>query len=114
MGDLLSQLIAYLASEMQDVPVSSEVPATKPAAFVVVGPNGGTSDRFVQQPTYSVSAYAGSDFQAASLLEEALILLVASVDAVDLVCQVTIQSSYRDDLEDMSGWTASVLVVANR
>ena len=35
-------------------------------------------------------------------------------DALDLVCQSSVQTTYRDDLEDMSGWTATVSVLANR
>lgn len=113
MEELLAAVIAHVYSVLE-IPVSSEVPAEKPSAFVTIGPSGGTFDRFVQQPLYSVSAYAGSDAEAAALLRDACDAMLTLPDALDLVCQSSVQTTYRDDLEDMSGWTATVSVLANR
>lgn len=113
MDELLSALIGYLADET-DLPVSSEVPATKPSAFVVLGPAGGASDLFTRSPLYGVSVYAGSDFAAAVLLDGVLDLLLRAHEAIDEVCRVEVQSTYRADLDDMHGWTGTVSVLANR
>lgn len=113
MDDLLSAIISYLAQKTL-LPVSSEIPATRPATFITVGPSGGTFDRFTQRPVYSISAYAASDYAASSLLHDVLEYLLYANETVQLICQVTIQSTYRDDLEDQHGWSASVSVLANR
>lgn len=114
-NDLVAEFIGYLAVENPGMPVCSEVPADRPAEFVTVEPAGGTEDMFIQRPLMAVTAYSTSDYSAATLLRGVIGQLLAAPGALDLVCAVSVQSTYRAGLEDATdGWAAIVSVVANK
>lgn len=114
-NDLIAELIGYLSTQNPALPVCSEVPANRPTSFATVEPAGGTEDMFVQRQLVTVTAYEQSDYAASVLLHSLIDQLIAAPDALDLVCVVSVQSTYRAGLEDSTdGWAATIFVLANK
>ena len=69
MRSILEEVVAHLASSL-DVPVSTEAPSVRPAAFVVVQPVGGASAYPDLHPEYAVQAWARTYDASESLVRE--------------------------------------------
>jgi len=67
MRSVLQVVVAHLAQSL-DVPVSTEAPATRPAAYVLVQPVGGVSGYPDLHPQYAVQAWAETYDAAEALI----------------------------------------------
>lgn len=85
-------LIAFLNAQL-DVPVSADVPKTRPERFVTIERTGGPRDTFRDLPSIAAQAWAEDRYQASELC-------IRLADAIELfvyetgVAKVEIGSSY--------------------
>lgn len=66
MRSVLQEVVSHLSDALA-APVSTSVPASRPAAFVVVDPVGGSSSLDALHPEYAIQAWARSDAEAEEL-----------------------------------------------
>lgn len=59
-----TELVVSILAEALDVPVSTEVPATRPDRLVTVDLSGDQSDEFVLRPRYALTCWGASDKDA--------------------------------------------------
>jgi len=101
-ADVVARVVAFLASRLA-VPVSSQVPKVRPAAFVTVARVGGAADnRVVDRPVLQVRVWAGSEPAAAELANEVRGLLF-DLASEPLVKRVEESSGPADDVDLESG-----------
>lgn len=70
MRSVLEEVVAHLAQSL-DVGVSTEVPAGRPSAFVVVDPVGGRSTLDALHSDYAIQAWATTYADAEELMRDA-------------------------------------------
>jgi len=70
MRSIAELVVAHLAASL-GVPVSAQVPATRPDSFVVAYPVGGMSDRDALHTDVAVQAWARSAADAEELIRDA-------------------------------------------
>lgn len=99
--DAERSLVDYLNGAGIGAAAYYDVPADRPASFVVVERTGGPrSDIVVERPMLDVQCWAGSRRDAALLADAVADALRAMPDAVADCFHVTITSTYRNtDLE---------------
>lgn len=66
MRSVLEEVVGHLAGAL-DVPVSTQAPATRPAAFVLVDPVGGSSSLDERHPEFAVQSWASTYADAEEL-----------------------------------------------
>lgn len=69
MRSTLEEVVAYLSQSL-DVPVSTEAPAERPEAFVLVDPVGGTASLDALHHDYAIQAWATDYADAEALIRE--------------------------------------------
>lgn len=69
MRSVLQEVVAHLAATL-DVPVSTEAPARRPDAYVLVDPVGGTSTLDALHQDFAVQAWATTYEAAEALVRE--------------------------------------------
>lgn len=113
MIDIEGLLVSYLRAGL-DVPVSTKVPNPRPAAFVRVMRTGGpVSQRVLDLPQVSVTAWAASSVSAERLADQVRSLLLdgASRSTAGLH-RVRVESFYYDPDPDTGSDRYSLLVTA--
>lgn len=69
MRSTLEEVVAYLSDSL-DVPVSSQAPAERPDAYVIVDPVGGTPSLDALHHDYAIQAWSTSYAGAEALIRE--------------------------------------------
>lgn len=110
--DEIAEIIAYLSARV-NVRVAAEVPANKPQRLITVGRVGGNGSRYLDNPRIDIDAWAGSDYEASSLLNEVIGYMYDLPGTSDLISEVEKNSQYRSDLDGWHRWTASFNVTRN-
>lgn len=113
MNDVTPDIVALLQSAL-GVRVSTVRPPDPPEEFVMVYRTGGTSTRFVDEPRYLVHAWAGSDIDAAHLIQMASDVMIALPDDIPNVAHATQDTMYRNDIDGAHRWSAAFVLVVNR
>lgn len=113
MNDVTPQIVGLLAESL-GVRVSTVRPPDAPAEFVMVYRSGGSSTRFVDEPRYLVHAWAGSDLDAARLIQQASDVMLWLPDHIPNVAHATQDTMYRNDLDGAHRWSAAFVLVVNR
>ena len=76
--------------------------------------SGGSSTRFVDNPRYLVHAWAGSDIDAARLIQSASDVMLSLPDVIPNVAHATQDTMYRNDIDGAHRWSAAFVLVVNR
>ena len=99
--DAERRLVTYLNARGVGATVYYDVPAKRPAAFVVVErTGGGRSDIVVDSPTLDVQCWAQSRESAAELADDVTSALGAMASVVPECFHVSVAATFRDrDLE---------------
>lgn len=79
--NVLEEIIGYLA-DVLDVPVSSDVPAERPDAFVTVERSGGSSSLVDQSPTLTVQAWNRDRLALETLADDVEAAMLAAPQAI--------------------------------
>lgn len=69
MRSVLQEVVSHLAAKL-DVPVSTDAPAERPDAFVLVQPVGGMSNILDLHPQYAIQAWARTTDAAEELVRD--------------------------------------------
>jgi hypothetical protein len=91
--NILTTTIGYLAGRL-DVPVASDVPASRPTAFVTVSRDGGAVSAYQDRPRLTVQVWHKDRLQLEALADAVVGALIAMRDAVDGVSRVDCQKAY--------------------
>lgn len=113
MNDVTPEIVTLLADEL-GVRVSTARPPSPPEEFVMVYRSGGNSTRFVDNPRYLVHAWAGSDIDAAHLIQSASDVMLTLPDVIPNVAHATQDTMYRNDIDGAHRWSAAFVLVVNR
>ena len=104
--DVIAEIILYLKRTI-DVPVSSEVPATRPARFVTVGRVGGSDVELISNPRVDIDAWGSSDLDASTIGETVKAAIFAIVGESSLISDVTRSTYYRSDIDGYHRYTGT-------
>lgn len=93
--DAEAYIIAYLGGAL-NVPVSADVPADRPEAFVTVEQTGASySDHaLLERPSLAIQSWAGTRYEAAALARRVHELMVGLRYAGGPVCHVSATGPY--------------------
>ena len=86
-------LLDHLTAELTDIPVYMEVPAKRPAVFVVIEKTGSGRVNMIDSATVAIQSYAASMYDAAVLNDR---VKAAMYDAIELdsISRVALNSDY--------------------
>lgn len=98
--DDIAMVVGILAGALQ-VPVSTEMPPTRPNRCVMVSLTGDLSDEFIHRPRIGLTVWGTSDADAHGLAMSALYALGDAAQDHDLLSAVSLESMSRDE------WTAT-------
>ena len=110
--DVIAEIITYLKSNM-NVPVSSEVPATRPSRFVTVGRVGGSEVELLANPRIDIDAWGTSDLDAATLGETVKTLMWGLAHSSGLISNISRSTFYRSDVDGIHRYTGTYELVRN-
>ena len=91
--NILKTTIGYLANTLE-VPVSTDVPANRPLAFVTVNRDGGPVTRVDDRAALTVQVWHEDRLQVETLADEAVHVLITMPDSVDGVYRVDVQKAW--------------------
>ena len=84
----------YLVSVLDGVPVKTEIPGTMPAKFYLIEKTGGGLDEHIKRSTLVIQSYAPSMYEAASMSEEVVALMLYGLVEQDEIVSVSLNSEY--------------------
>ena len=87
-------IVSYLNTELEDVPVSGDAPATKPASFVTVEKTGERIKNYVPRATIAVQSWAPSRASAMALNERVKEKMLFMPEAPTVVSKCSLNSEY--------------------
>ena len=90
-------LVVGILTDAMDVPVSTEVPASRPERFVMVALGSDQSDMFIHRPTFNLTVWGSSDKDAHGLAVSAMHALVDAAQTHPLLSHVSLESMARDE-----------------
>ena len=86
-------LLDYLSAELPDIPVYMEVPAHRPALFVVIEKTGSSRINHIDSATVAVQSYAATMYDAAALNERVKAAMLDSI-TLDSISRAALNSDY--------------------
>lgn len=95
--DDIALVVGILQSAFPTVPVSTEVPATRPTRLITVDLTADESDEFIHRPTISLYVWGTSDADAHGLAVSAFHALVDAAKTHDLLSSAALQTMARDE-----------------
>ena len=90
-------LVVGILSDALDVPVSTEVPPTRPERHITVALIGDQSDELIRRPRVSLTVWGSSDMDAHGLAVSAVHELADAALSHDLLSAVELESMSRDE-----------------
>lgn len=94
--DTVAMVVEILSDEL-DVPVSTEVPMTRPDRFVLVSLDGDMSDMFILRPRFTLMCWGSSDLDAHGIALSALHALTDAAETHPYLSAVQMQAMARDE-----------------
>ena len=110
--DVIAEIITYLKQTI-NVPVSSEVPATRPARFVTVGRVGGQDVELLSNPRVDIDAWGSSDLDASTIGEQVKAAIFALAHTSGLISDVSRSTYYRSDIDGYHRYTGTYEFIRN-
>lgn len=98
--DDIALVVGILADALQ-VPVSTEIPPTRPKRLVMVALSGDLSDEFIHRPRIMLTCWGESDADAHGLAMSAWHALADAASTHDLLSYVALETMSRDE------WTST-------
>lgn len=95
--DDIALVVGILQDAFPTVPVSTEVPSTRPTRLITVDLTADASDELMHRPTISLMVWGTSDADAHSLALSALHALSEASMTHDLLSAVSLQTMARDE-----------------
>ena len=89
------------ATSLQGVPISTEIPPTRPKRYIAVALIGDISDTLIHRPRVMLTVWGESDADAHGLAVTAFHALADAAQDHDLLSYVALESMSRDE------WTAT-------
>lgn len=87
-------ILDYLSDCLPDVPVCMEVPADRPAVFVVVEKTGSSRINHIDSATIAVQSYGATLYDAAALNERIKTAMLYGAVTLDSISRVSLNSDY--------------------
>jgi len=86
-------ILDYLSDCLPDVPVYMEVPADRPAVFVVIEKTGSSRINHIDSATIAVQSYGATLYDAAALNERVKTAMLDSI-TLDSISRAALNSDY--------------------
>lgn len=108
-------LVVGVLADALPVPVSTEIPPTRPERFVSVALVGDQSDELIRRPTVSLTVWGSSDMDAHGLAVSAVHALADAAQTHPLLSSATLQTMSRDEWsrDGQSRYMAEIDLVIN-
>ena len=87
-------ILDYLSDCLPDVPVYMEVPADRPAFFVVIEKTGSSRINHIDSATIAVQSYGATLYDAAALNERIKTAMLYGAVTLDSISRVSLNSDY--------------------
>ena len=94
--DTVALVVGVLSDEL-DVPVSTEVPMTRPQRFALVSLDGDASDPFILRPRFTIMCWGSTDIDAHGIALSALHALADASQTHKYLSAVQLESLARDE-----------------
>ena len=99
--DDIALVVGILQAAFPTVPISTEVPANRPARFINVALTADQSDMFLRRPTVSLTVWGQTDADAHGLALSALHALAEAAQTHGTLSSADLQTMSRDE------WTST-------
>ena len=95
--DDIALVVGILQGAFPTVPVSTEVPASRPSRFITVSLTGDQSDVLIHRPTVSLTVWGTTDADAHGLAVSAFHALADAANTHPLLSSADMQTMARDE-----------------
>lgn len=91
---MIEKTILDFLNDILSVPVYTEIPKDYPSFFYVIEKTGGAQDDHIYNSTITIKSYGETLYQAASLSEDLIEVMLYELIELDQIISVSLNSNY--------------------